>query len=136
MSAVLETRDPAFAHASNVPLSLAITLPRLRAVAAPVLRRTIFNTPDSRIAVVASPARGCRVNVGCTARVRPRPASSSGWNSHLAQLDRTEPTRIHAGEINEGPSSVPGPSCSMLLCLSLRRVSVLSGLVPERAVVL
>ena len=37
---------------------------------------------------------------------------------------------------NEGPSSVPGPSRSMLLCLSLRRVSVLSGLVPERAVVL
>ena len=59
-----------------------------------------------------------------------------GLAQPLAQLGRTKPTRIHAGEINEGPSSVPGPSCSMLLCLGLRRVSVVSGLVPERAVVL
>lgn len=35
-------------------------------------------------------------------------ASSSGWNSHLAQLDRTKPTRIHAGEIKRGPQQRAG----------------------------
>ena len=35
-----------------------------------------------------------------------------------------------------GPSSVLGPSCSMSLHLSSRRVSVHSDLVPERAVML
>jgi hypothetical protein len=72
MSTVLETRNPAFANSSNVPLSVAIAPSRFRAVPAPVLRRTIFTT-DSRIAALACAAPGCRMDVGSTARVRSRP---------------------------------------------------------------
>ncbi len=76
MSTALRTRARAFADASNAPLSLATALLRLRAVAAPVLRRTIFNTPDSRIAAVATAAPG-PMDGGWTPRVRLRPKPCS-----------------------------------------------------------
>lgn len=76
MSTVLETRARAFADASKVPLSLASALPTLRAVAPPVLRRTMFTTPDSRIPAVATAAPG-PMDGGWTTRVRPRPKPCS-----------------------------------------------------------
>jgi hypothetical protein len=76
MSTVVETRNPAFANSSNVPPPLAIRLHGFRAVTGWLLRRTIFTTPDSRLAAVASAAPG-PMGGGWIARVRSRPTPCS-----------------------------------------------------------